>query len=92
MKIKETINALEWQEAKSMKNIPHEYTVRNQEQEQLYIDLYHYIENNYYIGYFFRKKYKYCDIGNYTYWFMSDDINESKIINRSVKKERYGNN
>ena len=88
MKIEETIDALEWQEAKSMKNIPHEYTVRNKEQEQLYIDLYHYIENNYYIGYFFRKKYKYCDIGNYTYWFMSDDIKESKIINRSVRKEK----
>lgn len=92
MKIEEMINALEWQEAKSMKNIPHEYTVRNKEHEQMYVNLYHYIENNYYIGYFFRKKYKYCDIDNYTYWFMSDDINESKIINRSRKKEQHGNN
>lgn len=86
MKIEEAIKELFWTEAKTMKNIPHEYTVRNKDQEQLYIDLYNYIKNNYYEKYFFRKKYKYCDIGDYTYWVMSDDINESKIINRCLKE------
>lgn len=69
----------------TMKNIPHEYTVKqvcNKKLSEDYECLFNYILKNHYIKYFYGKPYKYCDIGDYTYWIMSDDIKVSKIINR----------
>ena len=40
---------------------------------------------NYYIVEFKSVKYRYCDISEFTYWIMTDDINESRIINRVPK-------
>lgn len=81
------IGKLKFTEAKSMKNIPHEYTVKREWLKTEYETLYKYISENHYIKYFWNKPYKYCDIGEYTYWIMSDDISTSKIINRVKKGE-----
>ena len=81
---------LEWTFASTMKNIPHEYTVKrlyDKAKKNDYEALFFYILENHYIKYFYGKPYMYCDIGGYTYWIMSDDINVSKIINR-VRTER----
>ena len=87
MEIEKIIDKLSWTEAKTMKNIPHEYTVRDKSLEEEYKTLYFHIKKNYYIGFFYRKPFKYCDIGEYTYWYMSEDLNDSRIINRCRKKE-----
>ncbi len=81
------ISKLRFTEAKTMKNIPHEYTVKTEHRKEEYETLYKYIFKNHYIKYFWNKPYKYCDIGEYTYWIMSDDIHTSKIINRAKKGE-----
>ena len=87
--ISKIIKKLKWVEARSMKNIPHEYTVRSEKYEKEYIMLYNYIATHFYIEYFYKKPFKYCDIGKYKYWFMSDDISQSKIINRCKKERKY---
>lgn len=88
--IQEVVSRLSWTFAKTMKNIPHEYTVKDlrcNEKRKDYETLFLYILNNHYIKYFFGKPYMYCDIGDFTYWIMSDDINVSKIINRARRSE-----
>lgn len=91
--IEEVIDQLGWQFAKTMPQMPHWYTVRQRkdpEKNELYNILYRYIVENHYIEYFFRKPYKYCDIGEYKYWIMADRIEGSNIINRA-RIDKNGN-
>lgn len=84
--IQGVIDQLQWKFAKSMARIPHWYTVRQSDDvylNELYEKLYNYIKENHYIGYFYKTPYKYCNIGEYKYWAMTDDITESIIINRT---------
>lgn len=86
--IRKIIERFTWKFAKSMPKIPHEYTVKNKNSVQDskdYERLYFFIKNNCYIKYFYGKPYKYCDIDDYTYWIMTDDVRESIIINRTKK-------
>lgn len=85
--IENIIKRLSFREATTMKNIPHEYTVKNSQEKEAYETLFRYIKKNCYIKTFYGKPYKYCDIGEFTYWIMSDDISVSKIINRTRRKE-----
>lgn len=85
------IETLQWKFAKSMPQMPHWYTVRqknNPELNEMYEKLYYYIRDNHYEKKFYRKTYKYCDIGDYMYWAMTDDITESIIINRALKEKK----
>lgn len=89
MSITEVISNLSWRFAKSMPTMPHWYTVRDTDDEYLnalYETLYYYIRDNHYIKVFKGRKYKYCDIGEYSYWIMSDYLQTSKIINRALKE------
>lgn len=82
------IETLKWTFAKTMAYWPHYYTVRqsdNAELNEMYNYLYNYIKDNHYIQLFNGEEYKYCDIGEYSYWIMDDDINSSIIINRAKK-------
>lgn len=84
--IKQIIARFNWRFAKSMNDIPHWYIVKNKKDKrdaEDYEKLYMYIFENHYIRYFYGKPYKYCDIGDYSYWIMTDDIRESIIINRA---------
>lgn len=80
------IDRLKFREASTMKNIPHEYTVKTSWRSSEYEKLYWHIFNNHYVKYFYGRPYKYCDIGEYTYWIMSDDVATSKIINRAKRE------
>lgn len=89
LKIQGIIERFKWTFAKSMKNIPHEYTVKNKKDlvdSKDYETLFFYIQKHHYVKKFYGKEYKYCDIGDYTYWAMTDDVSESIIINRTKKK------
>ena len=89
MDIQAVADRLSWTFTKTMKDIPHEYTVkdfRNERRKTDYETLFRYIMGNHYIRYFYGKPYKYCDIGGFTYWIMSDDISVSKIINRTKRR------
>ncbi len=89
--IQSAINGLEWKFAKTMANIPHWYTVRdrsNPEKDDLYHRLVRYIADNCYVQEFYRRKWRYCNIGEYMYWIdMIEDENSSKLINRTLIDE-----
>lgn len=80
--IVKTVERLKFVFAKSMPRIPHYYTVKNEHNKEDYERLFHYIIDNGYYDKFFKKYYRYCNIGEYKYWVMSEDIEESIIINR----------
>lgn len=85
--IEELVNSFTWTFAKTMPTNPHEYIVRRQTaSEEDYVRLYNYIMENHYIEWFWRKPYKMVRIGDYKYWIMTDDIRESRIINRKKIK------
>lgn len=87
--ILEIISTLKWTFAKTMAYWPHWYTVRQRDDEILngmYDTLFRFIYDNHYIHVFNGEEYRYCDIGEYSYWIMTDDISESIIINRAIKQ------
>lgn len=99
MPIEEVIEKLNWKFAKTMASIPHWYTVRDRndpEKDALYRRLVNYIAENNYKKWFFRRQWRYCDIGEYMYWLdMIEDENTSKLINRTLideeERRKYAN-
>ena len=90
---KEFTESVTWTFAKTMPNNPHEYIVKGEVDPEKYEDFYRYIYSNYVIVWFWRKPYKAVYIGDYMYWIMTDNIAESRIINRKYvnkngRKER----
>ncbi len=86
--ILDIISRRKWIFAKTMPQNPHFYTVKNLKDKndcKDYEYLYKYIFNNHYIERYNGWDYKYCVIGNYIYWIMTDFIEESIIINRREK-------
>lgn len=86
------ISKYEWKFSKNLAKTPHWYIVRGEVNENDYIKLYNYIKTHYVEERFYNKIFRYCYIGEYKYWIMSDDISKSKIINRCKKEVNYGNN
>ena len=86
MPIEDVVAKLSWRFAKSMPKIPHWYTVRQRKDAELnalYCRLFQHIAENFYLQRFFNKEYKYCNIGEFKYWIMADDVKDSTIINRA---------
>ena len=83
-KVLEAIDHLEFVFAKTMPKIPHYYTVKNEQNKEYYETLFFHILNNGYDDKFFKKTFRYANIGVYKYWIMADNIEESRIINRRL--------
>ena len=84
--IRKIVNKYKWKFAKSMPNTPHWYIVRTEiNNEHDYKAIYDFIKENGYKKKFFSKTYTYCDIDEYSYWYMTDNFDESIIINRCRK-------
>lgn len=85
--IEQVKNALEdnvWTFAKSMARIPHEWSIKKKwKSAGLYEACFHYINKNGVTEYFYGRPYKYLYLGEYKYWTMTEDVNESYIINRA---------
>lgn len=84
IQIKNLINSLDWQFAKSMPGIPHEYIVTDNypEKSDEIIKFIKRIENNGYTKSFYNKEYKYLEIDGYKYWVIENIINRAKIEER----------
>lgn len=82
--IQDLIVRLRFVQAKSMPNIPHEYVVRNDANDTDYRMLFDAIGMFGVNEKFYSKTYQYLYMEDgFKYWRMTDDINESKIINRA---------
>ncbi|MDH3988134.1 MAG: hypothetical protein OEV34_03320 [Gammaproteobacteria bacterium] len=71
------------------KTWPHEYIVRSQEDEQLFVQLVEHIRANGYQGYFYKKEITYYDEDGLVYWTMGAPVEDTTIINRCRSDQTY---
>ena len=83
-KLKNFIETQNWIFAKTYaETYPHEYIVQERVDNDLFLELAEFIENNGYEEYFYNKKQIYIDFEDFTYWHMEN------IINRCVIEDTY---
>lgn len=83
LKINEVLESQQYKFSKTMKNIPHSYTLKeNWEDEELFFNIVNEINNSGKIEYFMGKPYIYYYTSTHKYWTMSNDRNITKLINR----------
>jgi len=83
------ISSVHWTYAKTMPLWPHEYIVRKNVDEILFVQLVEHIRENGYESRFYRMSSMYFDHDGMTYWTMGAPIGETTIINRSRKEDTY---
>lgn len=84
MSITDQFPSLKFRPAVPMPATPHSYTVRCEQNEAEYAQLFHLIAEHGVWEEFQGKPYRYLYSGPWKYWAMSDELAESKIINRAV--------
>jgi hypothetical protein len=71
------------------KTWPHEYIVRDQVDESLFVDMVQHIRANGYVGKFYKMDITYFDEDGIVYWTMGDPIETENIINKCTKEQSY---
>jgi|TARA_Y100000294_G_scaffold18996_1_gene16363 hypothetical protein len=89
-KLKQFIKHVNWVFAKTYATTwPHEYIVRDQVNESLFIELVEFIRANGYVGKFYKMDITYFDEDGMVYWTMGDPVETTTIINRCTKEQSY---
>lgn len=83
------VRSVSWSFAKTMPLWPHEYIVRKNVDEGLFVQLVKYIRAYGYAGIFYNTPITYFDQDGMTYWTMGAPIEETVIINRCRKEDTY---
>ena len=78
-----------WTFAKTMPKWAHEYIVRENVDENLFIQLVQHIRANGYEGKFYSKTIIYYDHDGLVYWTMGAPVDETTLINRCRKEDSY---
>jgi hypothetical protein len=86
----EYIASVKWQFAKTMPTSPHWYTLRAKAPHlnDKFIELVLYIREHGYNKSFGKTKYRYLDIGEFSYWTMGSPIDQTILINRAYTDGR----
>ena len=71
-----------WIFAKTMPDNPHEYTLRKQWDDDLFVEVVKHIRSNGYTAYFGGRPYTQLDVGDFFYWTMGAPLGETILINR----------
>ena len=87
--LREFIDSCQWTFAKTMPEWPHEYIVRQREDENLFVQMVRHIRANGYKGKFYRKRITYYEDRGLVYWTMGAPIEETTIINLCRKEDTY---
>ena len=88
--LKSFIDDQDWIFAKTYaKTWPHEYIVRDQVDETLFVALVEHIRANGYVGKFYKMDIAYFNEDGIVYWTMGDPIETETIINRCTKEQSY---
>jgi len=83
IEIRQIIDALSFRVAKTVPEIPHEYTVRSLENEAAYMALFEAIQEHGVFERWKRRKERYLYPGDgWKYWAMTSAVWHSRIINR----------
>ena len=89
-KLRILINESNWVFAKTYANIwPHEYVVRNNVDENKFLEFVKHMRVHGYLGKFYSEYITYFDDSNMVYWTMGAPIDETTIINRCRKEQTY---
>jgi hypothetical protein len=87
--LQEFINTCTWTFAKTMPVWPHDYIVRKNVDQTLFVQLVNHIREHGYQGKFYQKTITYYDWSEMTYWTMGAPIEETIIINRCKEEHTY---
>lgn len=88
--IKQLIETTNWTFAKTYAETwPHEYIVRKNIDDELFVRFVKHIRNYGYKGWFYKKQISYFDDNGFVYWTMGAPIEETIIINRTQKENSY---
>jgi hypothetical protein len=87
--LRKFIDTCKWTFAKTMPEWPHEYIVRENVDENFFVEWVQHIRANGYEGNFYRMNITYYDDGDMVYWTMGAPIEETTIINRCKKVDSY---
>jgi len=87
--IKAFIGSTTWRYAKTMPDWPHNYIVRRNVDEGMFVKIVEHIRAHGYDGSFYARPIVYFDEDGYTYWTMGEPIAETTIINRCLKENTY---
>ena len=88
--LRQFVNNEKWIFAKTFaKTWPHEYFVRGQVDEQLFVKLVEHIRANGYQGHFYEMEITYYDEDGSVYWTMGAPVEKTTIINRCRKEQTY---
>ncbi len=79
--VRKFIDSVDWQFAKTMPEIPHEYIVTDDypEKAEEINNLIEQINKKGYTKAFYGKEYKYLEIDGYKYWVIENIINREKL-------------
>jgi hypothetical protein len=78
-----------WTFAKTIHQWPHEYTLRDRVDEELFDRLVRHIRANGHEEAFYTEKYIYFEEDGLLYWTMGEPIEETDIINQCRKESSY---
>ena len=88
--LRQFVAACRWTFAKTYApDWPHEYIVRKNVDEELFVQLVLHIRAHGYEGRFYEKPITYFDEGGMVYWTMGSPIEKTVIINRCQKEQTY---
>ncbi|MCG2768304.1 MAG: hypothetical protein ABIK79_04150 [Chloroflexota bacterium] len=87
--LQEFIDSAHWTFAKTMPLWPHEYIVRGQVDDNLFVRLARHIREHGYEGRFYRMHITYYQDRGKVYWTMGAPLNETTIINRCRREDTY---
>ena len=85
----EFIAQCHWNYAKTMPEWPHEYIVRKNVDEVLFVQFVKHIREFGYGGRFYKRPITYFDYEGMTYWTMGEPIEATTIINRCLKEHTF---
>jgi hypothetical protein len=89
--LRKFIDSSQWTFAKTMPEWPHEYIVREQVDESLFVELVRHIRQYGFEGRFYERVLTYFAEDGLLYWTMGAPIEKTTIINRCKEEGSYEN-
>jgi len=68
---------------------PHEYLVRDHEDDELFVQLVNHIREFGYKAWFYDRQFTYFDEAGMVYWTMGEPIEKTTIVNRCTREQTY---
>ena len=88
--LRQFVASCRWTFAKTYASTwPHEYIVREQVDEDLFVQLVQHMRAHGYEGNFYAKRITYFDEDGMVYWTMGSPIERTTIVNRCKKEQTY---